>query len=422
MIDLEDIKKNEIITIGAFVSTIYAFGYISHIIRNHLLGIDLLLTELEILTNGADFLLSSFIDSIKFVILEPILKLNSFINSNFLFSTILIICFLGLFVFKSKINTKWFRKTQTILIIFASFNILFFQIKLLDIKNILQASSFNYIEDVRINDYTGIPQKKVSDIYYEQYILSHNSNSLFSNYFSPTEESAKKRLNHYSSVFIFIIMFISILFKILKGNQKRKRKMHCLDKFLFLFIVINILFLPSTYAIIGNSINYQNCNITTKDNNLYSGILVANSVNDLVLYSKYDNFKLSYITKSTVSSKVILNKQHLFSSEYNIRNFIISKHKIVDGKTYVELDITGFLYVNGKFIITITNRDSNKENIIENLKINNNILTFHIDSEVKRIRVKIADINKNENDISPKVSTAINDKVAPIKNDKKKKN
>lgn len=418
MIDSEDIKGNELITIGAIVSAIYAFGYISHIIKQYLLGIDFQLPETIILTNGADFLLSTIIDSIKFSILEPILKLKSFINENFLFSTILLI-FVFILQWLSKLISKNFQKIQLIFLIIASLNILFFQTKLLDVSNILQPSNFNYIEDIRVNNYEGYSKKELSEEHYIRYVEEDNP-SAYKYYFSPTEESVNKRLNHYSSVFIFIIMFTFIFIK----NHKKYRLFS-------LFILLNLIFLPTTYAIIGNSIYYKNCHIKTKDNNLCSGILLAKSSESIIIYSKYDNFKITTIPNENVLSSVILNTQHLFSSEFNIRNFIISKHQIIDGRTLVELKPKGFTFFKNKFEINVkeiqpnlANGDNVQKNIpIKNLTIDNNTLTFYLNKEVKKIKVSIIDISNSDNEIIfPKISTATKNKVSPLKHEQIKKN
>ena len=303
---LVKLKKYEVISL--IVAICYFAGYFSFAYHYRVLGLgNVTASPLEYLTLGGDFFISSIIKVIKVPIDNPIALLCNLFFGDFKYVSWILILILTLKILKVnwiklRIEKMWNFVLFGLLL---AFNLLLigWQSSNLLIDNVLTVHPQRiYLEFKSKKD---LANCELLDETYQHHIDFLKASSpvyhRFDRWFNmkSTEDLSENRLLSYSSLCLLFIISIVMALTFKPGFTNKQ----AWSVSLTLLLMINFIFLPVSYGILGKSyqVPYSIIKFKTIKDSLQNRIYILREENDkYIVYDKLNFFQVKYIFKSNI--------------------------------------------------------------------------------------------------------------------------
>ncbi len=327
-------RLKEYQVISLIIAICYFAGYFSYSYHYRILGLgNVSAGPLEYLTSGGDFFISSIIKTIKVPFDNPKSFLFDLFFGEFKFSTWIIIFILLLQILKLKWGKVllWVEQTTTFLMIgfLLVFNIMLieWQSANLQIDDILTVQPQRiYLEFRDKGDRT--PCELMEETYRQHLIfLERQSPRTFkriNRWFNmlSTEDLSKNRLISYSNLCFLFILGNIVLLTIIRRDFKKRFFWSTLS---ILVIIINSIFLPISYGILGTSykVPYSKINFKISTDSIPNRVYILKEEDDkYIVYDKMNFFQIKYIPKTDVKEVdqlfVLTPFQSPFKDQYSL--------------------------------------------------------------------------------------------------------
>jgi len=300
----------------------YYAGYVSWTSFYRLLGIESEGQALDYLIMGADFYISTVLDTLRFVIYSPWQALSAFFSQDLLWASaslcISLICFVSFRQFFPK-KEKWYWLCYGGLVI-SVFFVLKLQANSLELNGLLQIPA----EDIFTKyENTDEPPCDRNYAIYNGYIsdlqlTNPEKHTLIARYFNmlSTGDNAHERFKLYVTVFLLLLLQ-TVLFLALGRQVQLPGARWAIVPLIFSFML-----LPTTYGIFGRSFSfpYVTLDITEKDKIIrtHAVYLIRQTEKQVCVYDKLNFFQIKYLPREKLKSS---NQLFLASPfDYSITN------------------------------------------------------------------------------------------------------
>jgi len=299
------LKKYEVISL--IIAVCYFAGYFSHSYHYRLLGLsNVSAGPIEYLTSGGDFFISTIIQTIKVPFDNPKSFLLNLFRGEFKFATWIIILILLFQTIKVKWPKARVERTITLLTIgfIFIFNIILieWQSTNLRIDDVLTVHPQRmYLAFKNKEDLTSC---ELLEQTYKQHLLFLESGSFkrVNKWFNmmSTDNLSENRLVSYSTLcFLFILGLITWSVAIKPEFKSRS----FLQMASVLAIVINFIFLPISYGILGTSyrVSYSKISFKSPMDSIQNRVYILKEENDkYIVYDKMNFFQIKFIPKADI--------------------------------------------------------------------------------------------------------------------------